>query len=146
MSQGFFIRHIINYTGYNQKWNVKWISFCVSPFLSFPPCTLLSGISRQGNASVIPSGVQILPPALNDLEHQVMQIFSFPCTKSGQRNLYAQPGLIVMHKTPTKGQSVWTTFSLSQTTNMLSLYTKKNKEGMLITCPSNYHVQWAVKA
>ncbi len=22
--QGFFIRHIIKYTGYNQKWNVKW--------------------------------------------------------------------------------------------------------------------------
>ncbi len=23
--QGFFIRHIINYTGYNQKWNVNQI-------------------------------------------------------------------------------------------------------------------------
>lgn len=42
-------------------------------------CTLLLGISKQGNASVIPAGVLILPPALNALEHQVMQIFCFPC-------------------------------------------------------------------
>lgn len=80
-----------------------------------PSCTLLSGISRQGNASVIPSGVLILPPELNALEHQVMQIFCFPCAKSGQRNLYAQSGLIVMGKTPYCGTvSIDHIFTLSK--------------------------------
>ncbi len=36
--QGFFIRHILNYTGYNQKWNVKDFTFPhTAPYLRIVP-------------------------------------------------------------------------------------------------------------
>jgi len=93
------------------------------PPLPIPFCTLLSGISRQGNASVIPSGVLILPPALNALEHQVMQIFCFPYAKSG---LYAQSGLIVMGKTPHWGTvSMDHIFTLSNSKHTFLLHKRE---------------------
>ncbi len=36
--QGFFIRHILNYTGYNQKWNVKDFTFPhTAPYMRIVP-------------------------------------------------------------------------------------------------------------